>query len=631
VCGIFGVLGRDTAMLPDVDALKTSLALLGHRGPDANGTHVGPGIGLAHTRLSLVDPGPRSDQPFWDETGRYALVYNGEIYNFRELRSELEARGVSFLTTSDTEVLLKALIHDPAETVLPSLDGMFAFGFYDTETRTLLVARDRFGMKPLYYAESDTFWAFTSEVKALRPWMDFEVDPYSIASYLLGFGGPSKGSTFYRHVRTLAPGAYVKLQGGSKATPRSFFTIPDFWNQDEMEALDRLQPGQMVDRLEQLMFESVERQMFADAPVGAFCSGGVDSSLLLAMAAKIHGNLSIFHANVVGPWSEVGAARQLSNALDLELNVVDVHEQDFVEKLPDVMRQYEHPYTYHPNCTPFMMVSRLVRENGVKGMLSGEGSDELFLGYPWLGRKRLVDAYYRAGRRLRSLIRRIPEIGPIAWPDEGNRANVVRDLLNRREVADDDAHTRLIAQNFDSKRLDSRQIASVDYMNYHLRTLLHRNDCLGMEASVEARFPFLDHAVARTALNMPARFKLRFSPRAMEKAHPFVRDKWAVREVANRWMPRALSQRTKLGFWTTVFQRMQVAPAYFDDSMARELFELSRAQMRAVCEEADQDLTMRLLHLDVWAHVCLADLPIESSRAKLLDNVTIRPESRLRS
>ena len=406
----------------------------------------------------------------------------------------------------------------------------------------------------------------------------------------------------------------------------TFFSVSDFWDGEAMQALGGLTPAQATDRLEEQLFASVKRQMFADARVGAFCSGGVDSSLLVAMAAKLHNNLAVFHANVVGPWSEYRAARQLSEYLKLDLHVVEVNEQDIVDKLPDAMRQYEHPYTYHPNCVPFMMVARLVREHQVKGMLSGEGSDELFLGYPWLGRQRMVDAYYAQGARLRRLIQKIPAVGKILWPDSGHGAQVVQTLLNRGEVAGDERRIRQAAEQLGSPHVDSAQLTSLRYLNYHLRTLLHRNDCLGMGASVEARFPFLDHALARTAINMPSRYKLRFSPRVFEKAHPFVRDKWVVREVANRWIPRNLSQRIKIGFWTTVFQRMEVPPAYFEDSLVRDLFELSSADMRGVVEQADQDLRMRLLHLDVWAHVCLHDRSLDESTGKIRRHVTIRPE-----
>jgi asparagine synthase (glutamine-hydrolysing) len=573
-----------------------------------------------------VDPDPRSNQPFWDETGRYVLVYNGEVYNFRQLRDELEKKGVRFHTTSDTEVVLQCLIHNDPKEALARLDGMFAFGLYDTKEETLLVARDRFGMKPLYYCESDGFFAFASEIKAFQPWVHLQPEPFSISSYLMGFGGPTKGFTFYQKIKSLAPGDFITLRRGDAAQRETFFRLSDFWDRDEITASDALTPRQTVDRLEKVLYESVKSQMFADSRVGAFCSGGVDSSLLVAMAAKMHNNLAIFHANVLGPWSEHHAALALSKHLKLDLNVVKVTEQDFVSRLPDAMRQYEHPYTYHPNCVPFMMVARLVREHKVKGMLSGEGSDELFLGYPWLGRQRIVDAYYAQGARLRKLVHRIPAVGKIIWPENGHNAHVVQKLLNRGEVSGDERRTREAAQRLLPIQLDSKQLTSLDYLNYHLRTLLHRNDCLGMEASIEARFPFLDHTVAQTAINTPSRYKLRFSPKVLEKAHPFIRDKWAVREVANRWIPRGLSQRIKIGFWTTVFQRMEVPEAYFQNSFVRDLLELSSDETRDLVGQANQDLRMRLLHLDVWAQVCLHGQPIGQSSDKLGEYVRIRQE-----
>ena len=301
-------------------------------------------------------------------------------------------------------------------------------------------------------------------------------------------------------------------------------------------------------------------------------------------------------------------------------------EQDFIDLMPDVMRVYEHPFTYHPNCTPFMMVSRLVREHGVKGMLSGEGSDECFLGYPWLAREKLVLGYYRMGERLRSLVHSIPNLGKILWPHEGNGKGVVTSLLNRFETDDERREARDVADRFGRNRISQGNIRSVDYLNYHLRTLLHRNDCMGMEASIEARFPFLDHDLVRMAVNLPYKYKIRFSPTVFEIAHPFVRDKWVLRKVAERYLPRGLSHRIKIGFWTTAFQRMHVAPEYFSQSFVQEFFQLTSRQTKFLFSQAGQDLTMRLLHLDVWANVCLKGESPDSLTCKLRRYVSLSPE-----
>ncbi len=626
MCGIFGLVYADAERVPDADRLRESARRLNHRGPDADGIHAGPGVGFAHTRLSFLDVDARSNQPLWDASGRFAVVFNGEIYNYKQLRAELEAAGASFRTTSDTEVLLQALIHGSAEDVLPRLEGMFAFGFWDAQERSLLLARDRFGMKPLYVRQSGEAFVFASELKAMRPWWEPQLDQFAISSYLLGFGGPTKGFTFYDGVRSLAPGGMIRLEAGKEPEWGEFFALTDFWDPAEIDRLRGLSPVATVDRMEELLLESVGAHMFADVPVGAFCSGGVDSSLLMAMAAKHHSDLAIFHANVKGSWSEHHAAAALSKHLKLDLKSVDAEEQDFVDLIPDVMRHYEHPFTYHPNCAPLMMVSHLARDSGVKGLLSGEGSDECFLGYPWLGRKRLMDRYQKAGETLRRLVHKIPAVGTLIWPHEGSSHRTVRALLNRREIEDDRLRTRTVAQAIGRDRISDRDIWTQDYLGHHLRTLLHRNDTMGMSASIEARFPFLDHRVVGMATNMPAKFKLRFSPTVFEKAHPFIRDKWVVRKVADRYIPKGLSQRIKIGFWTTVFQRMDVDPTYFDNSYTREIFGLSKASMHAVLEESDQDLLMRLVHLNVWGRVCVEEGSTEAATAKLNDHVRIRPE-----
>lgn len=627
MCGIFGIVWRDSDLAPGEALLRESACRIHHRGPDATGWYSAPGVGLAFTRLSFLDVNPRANQPFWDESRRYCLLFNGEIYNFAELRSELEQRhGVCFHTGSDTEVLLQSLIHGTPASVLPRLRGMFGFAFFDVQEGTLLLARDRFGMKPLYVYEDDEKLMFASEIKAMRPWWTPQLDRFSIASYLLGFGGPTKGFTFYRDVRSVAPGGMVACRRGEAARWETFFTLPDFWDPAQIDHWRSVPPSALVDGMEERLLGAVRSHMFADVPVGAFCSGGVDSSLLTAMAARSYTSLAIFHADVKGHWSEYRAAKSIATHLGLDLKSVTVRDEDFVDYIPNVMAHYEHPFTYHPNCAPLMMVAQLARDSGVKGLLSGEGSDECFLGYPWLGRKKLVDAWQRGCHRLRTLAAGIPGIGRVLWPENRGDHPTVRGLLNRREIDDDLADTRRAAARIGRDRITDRDIWTVDYLGHHLRTLLHRNDTMGMAASIEARFPFLDHDVVAMAANMPARYKLRFSPTVFEKAHPFVRDKWIVRQIAERYMPSGLSERIKIGFWTTVFQRATVNAAYFDHSFTRDLFELSQSQMAAVVREADQDLAMRLLHLDVWGRICVEERPRDETRARLKTHVSIRPE-----
>ncbi len=625
MCGLFGVLDP-SKRAPDEHKLRLSAESLSHRGPDASVTHSEPGLGLAHTRLSLVDTHSRSNQPFWDESKRYCIVFNGEIYNFRDLRADLEASGRKFQTTSDTEVLLQLLIAVGPEKALPKLNGMFAFGFYDRQTEILTLARDRVGMKPLFYVESDQQFLFASEIKAFKPWCELHPDQSSINAYLMKFGGPTKGRTFYRNVVSLAPGDMLQIKRGERARTQSFFRVSDLIDPNLNEELRGLSAQQAADRFEELMLQSVADHAFADAKVGAFCSGGVDSSLIVSMAARQQSDIQLFHANVKGRWSEAEPARALANHLGLELHAVDVEEQDFVTSIPKVMRHYEYPFTYHPNCAPLMMIAQLARDRGVKGLLSGEGSDELFLGYPWLGRRQITDGYDSLKRMIGSGIRKLPGIGPILNPDLVGNSHAVRDIMNGREITDDLIDvSEAIAQHPHAKS-DPKIRWTLDYMNYHLRTLLLRNDTMGMAASIEARFPFLGNELTRFGVNLPGRHKLKTSPFVFEKAHPFVRDKWVVRAVADRYVPKKLSQRIKVGFWTTVFQRLEIADGFFETSRLGDLLTLSRPQLKRLATEASDDLKLRLLHLDVWTRVCLEGEADEMSVSRLMEHVRIRED-----
>ena len=601
-----------------------------HRGPNARGQYVGGGIGLGHTRLALVDLDPRSNQPFCDETGRYQLVYNGEVYNFRALRAELERRGVRFRTASDTEVVLQALIHFPAEEALLRLEGMFALAIYDCQTRNLLLARDRFGMKPLLWAggrNNEEPLLFASQADALAPWQPLEPDIATLTGFLLGHGGPMAGPSFYRNISSLPPGSILRVGPGRAPEISSFFGLTDFLDADEAERLAGLSRSTLVDEADALLRASTRLHLAADASIGAFCSGGIDSSLLAAMAARDGIDVKLFHAEVKGRWSERHAAEALARHLGLDLQVVEVADQDFVDLMAEVTLHYGQPFSYHPNCAPMMMVSQLARDAGVRGLLSGEGSDELFLGYPWLGRKRLTDAWDRLREASVARIRSVPEIGNLVLPVTGKNHAEVLDITSRREIsADAEKVAKAVAA---LPRASTRRAArwSLDLMHHHLRTLLHRNDTMGMSRSIESRFPFLDHGLVRTAVNMPARAKLSVSPRIMDRAHPFVRDKWVVREVARRYLPPELSQRVKLGFWTTVFQRMSVDEGYFAGSPLADLYRLPRGAIRAILDGEPSEFVSRLVHADVWLRVLIDGEQIGSVRDRLRRSCTVRQET----
>ena len=634
MCGIFGVICHQTDDVPDQERLAQTARLLSHRGPDGEGIFAEPGVGLVHTRLSLLDLSERSNQPFWDRDKRLALVYNGEIYNFAELRADLEKTGVEFRTTSDTEVLLEALMKWGPDATLPRLEGMFAFALYDTVTKSLLLARDRFGIKPLFVYDTPEMFVFSSEIRAMRPWVTFEPDLLSISGYLYGFSGPTKGFSFFKHIRIIEPGGVVNVKRGGCVRRSRFFSLVDFVDRAEMEQLARLRSQELVDQVDDLLNQSVRAQLVADAPVGALCSGGLDSSVIMAIAAKYHTNLAIFHANVVGPVSEYPAAVRLASHLKLDLKAVEVRDEDFIDSIPEVTAHFGHPFYSCPHSVPYLAVSRLVRRNGVKAVLSGEASDEYFLGYPYCSPD--IRQYMGVGAILRTAkdwLRPPRPPHPMRYRgplyvhggDAWTMGGLVHALHNRFETVNETIEIRDgIGNDSDSTRFKG-VLPSLDLLGYNLRALLHRNDSMGMAASIEARFPFLENRLAKLAVNMPYGSKIRFTLSARDENHYFFRDKWVMRKVAERYIPRDLFQQDKKPFPINAYaeERMRIAPSYFDRSFISELFELGQNEKAHFLERCPHWLKWKMLLLDVWADVSLNGTPREAVLGKLRRHVSL--------
>jgi asparagine synthase (glutamine-hydrolysing) len=640
MCGIFGVLYHNEESVPDECRLKQTARLLKHRGPDDTGICAAPGVGLIHTRLSLLDLSSRSNQPFWDKGGRFALVYNGEIYNFQELRARLQRQGITFRTTSDTEVLLESLIRYGPEATVRELEGMFAFALYDQQEHSLTLARDPFGIKPLFICDKDDVFIFASEVRAFRPWFRLEPDMLSISSYLLGFSGPTKGRTFYSDAKILSPGTVATVRSGQPTAYKRYASSLDFWDPALAEQLEHAKPHKLVDQAEALLLSSVNKQLIADVPVATLCSGGLDSSVVTAMAARSHPNIAVFHANVIGPKSEYEAAWELVRHLKLDLKVVNIQPQDSIDLIPDVIEHFGQPFTIMPGSVPFLMLSRLVRTNDIKAVLTGEGSDECFLGYRhcapdllfWLTHprstakrviKKITSLHAKPRRRVsyhNFLMGFSPYCGLVssrAPQYSFNRPELVMALSNQFEVA---LETEEIINRFSSKNGEKsyeRYVQSFDLMNYNLRSLLHRGDALGMAASIEARFPFLDRDLVRFAVNLPQKYRVRFSPLALQRDHCWFIDKWILRKVADRYLPRNLSQKPKQPFNVGVYRARTVSPLFFNDSFVADLFDLSSREIGYLMENADADLKLKLIHLEAWGHVCLNELPKQSIADRL--------------
>ncbi|PYJ81868.1 MAG: asparagine synthase (glutamine-hydrolyzing), partial [Verrucomicrobia bacterium] len=381
MCGIAGVLLKSGCEVDQLSLLKMA-EILRHRGPDYSQTVKRKHFGCVHTRLSIVDLSPAGNQPFVND--RYVLVYNGEIYNHLALREKLRVQPHEFRGTSDTATLFSSLTHFGVERTLELIRGMFAFAFYDCVEETLYLCRDRFGIKPLVWkgGANGLYWA--SEAKALGPVTTLEPDPVKALHSLAGIADHSAEYTAFKDVWQVPPGNYLVCKMGHEPVLREYYSLASQVSQAEYNELDRTSTRKVCETFLWLFRRSVKSMLMSDAPMGAFVSGGVDSSLVAAAVGNGFTDFQLFTANVVGRFSEYQDARLLADHIGRELHQSRFEPQQMIEDWAHCTYHYEAPIVTHTNSIPFASVARVARQRGVKAVLTGEGSDELFYGYPHL-------------------------------------------------------------------------------------------------------------------------------------------------------------------------------------------------------------------------------------------------------
>ena len=569
MCGIAGVLAPNGL---DRDSSRTLGAMgqaLAHRGPDAADlwSDASAGIGFAHRRLSIIDLSPQGAQPMHSAGGRYVISYNGELYNFRELRAELEAASPqAWRGHSDTEVMLAAITRWGLEAALGKFVGMFAFSLWDREQRSLVLARDRLGEKPLYYGMLGGELVFASELKALErhPAWRGELDRGALA-LLLRYGYIAAPYSIYRGIRKLPPGSFVRMEPGQGlAEPASYWSAPELAEAASRERLG-LSEREALEELERVLGDAVGRQMVADVPLGAFLSGGIDSSTIVAlMQARSPAPVKTFAIGFREErFDEARHARAVAKHLGTEHHELYVSPDDALAVVPSLPAVYDEPFA-DPSQIPTCLVAALARRH-VKVSLSGDGGDELFGGY----------RRYRWGRLvwgsigwlpvpLRRVLARGIEAVPIGLLDRvpvpglvgpGDKAHklarflgapdaqaVYRGLVSNWEDdmvvgAGEPASTLTDARSWRALGGLTERMMLVDTVSYLPDDILVKLDRASMAVGLESRVPFLDHRVVELAWRLPASFKLRGGT-----------DKWLLRKLLHRHVPAPLVERPKMGF-----------------------------------------------------------------------------------
>ena len=518
MCGICGIFNFRTCEPVTRDVLKLATDAMAHRGPDDEGFHLDAELGLGNRRLSIIDL-PGGHQPLSNEDETIWVTFNGEIYNYRELRVGLESHGHCFRTSTDTEAIVH-LYEDYELGCLDQLRGMFAFALWDRRRRRLLLARDRLGIKPLFYRLEPNRLMFASELRALRQLATaaFEVDPQSVYDFF-GFRYIPAPQTFYHGVEKLLPGHLMV------ADAKGVWTSA-YWDIRDEEDRSR-SAGEWAEAVMELLRESVQLRLIADVPLGVFLSGGTDSSALVALMAEL--GVRPLRTFSVGfdeaGYSELPYARRIARQFATEHRQLVVQPGDLASDLPRLISFRDEPIAEATDIALYR-IARLARES-VKVVLAGEGGDELFAGYPKYAYDRLAKPLSRLPGKLTGRLAR--------WlPYEQRRAKVALETLSIRDEAERYAswfaafslreRRALFAQDFleqvdvthparvvagylqrARRRSPLKRMLYVDQKVWLPDNLLLRGDQMTMAASLEERVPFLDHKLVELAARIPGR------------------------------------------------------------------------------------------------------------------------------
>lgn len=630
MCGIVGIVALDPGHRVDPARVSRMRDVLRHRGPDDAGLWSEGPAGLGSRRLSIVDVNG-GHQPMSSADGRVWIAYNGEVYNHPSLRAEIEATGRRYRTKADTESILHLYQRD-GDACVERLQGMFAFAIWDRDRRRLLLARDRLGIKPLYYALTDRELLFASEIKgilaagSIRPELNEDILPEFLANRFV----PGE-ETFFRGVRKLLPGRTLSWSRDEGPRIRRGWRLGTASNGNGRLRSLREEAFDLRERLE----ETVRAHLMSDVPLGLFLSGGIDSSALAALTARVGGGerLRTFAVGFDDPGasepSELGYARLAARTVGAEHREVLVTPEDFFGALPRLVWHEDEPLAF-PSSVPLYFVSRLAREH-VKVVLSGEGADELFLGYNryrvTLWNERLSRLYRGlAPGALRRTVASLVDALPASMRRYGERTFLKLEpgprglFFENFAVFPYELQARLFV---DPSRLERRdpyaellrcyesaaggaldRMGRTDLETY-LVELLMKQDQMSMAASVEARVPYLDHRLVEHVTALPSRMKLRRWT-----------TKLVLREAVRDLVPREILQRRKMGFPTPVGRWLRdghwrVVEDLVLGSRALERGLFSVDAVRRLAEEHRRgavnhaDRLWLLANLEVWQRVFL--------------------------
>jgi asparagine synthase (glutamine-hydrolysing) len=623
MCGFAGIAGFDPLQHVELDRLRRMRDVMTHRGPDGSGLFLDGPVGLSHRRLAIIDVSTAGEQPMTNEDGTVWIAFNGEIYNHAALRASLQAQGHRYRSRCDTETIVHQY-EEHGDRVVEALHGMFAFAIWDKNKQRLLLARDRLGIKPLYYACTDSALIFGSEIKSLfasgliRARFNEAVLPEFLSTRFVSGDG-----TFFHGIRKLLPGHVLTWSAEQGIRTRRYWQVPA-----PSAELRDVPFDVQAHELRALLEGAVDRHLMSDVPMGVFLSGGLDSSALAAMMARRCRLQSFSVGFAEEEANELPYARAVAKAVGADHRDVTVTPSGFFEALPHLIWHEDEPIAF-PSSIPLYFVARLARDD-VKVVLTGEGADELFLGYNryrvtmwndrlgrlyWAGMPEgMRNRIRRAVKALPPRLRRVGERTFLAL-DPGIRSLFLENfavhtrehlsrLLARPEVLDHCDPYAVQMQCYADAEGDILDRLSRTDLQTYLHELLMKQDQMSMAASIESRVPFLDTALVEFVARLPSDRKVR---RWKTKAifREAVRDLVPPEILARRKMgfPVPVGRWFREGFWPVV-QEFVLGPR----AAARGLFD--RASVARMADEhrsgrgGHGDRLWLLVNLEIWQRIC---------------------------
>ncbi len=550
MCGITGFISPRF----NREQLQSYTQTVEHRGPDAQGLYFEESgnfhLGLGHRRLAIIDLSAAGNQPMFSHDGRYVIIYNGEVYNFREIRDE-KLSGLSWNSTSDTEIILE-LFSRYGPDCFQWLNGMYAIAIWDTLEKKLILSRDPLGIKPLHFYMKDDVMVFASELKVIKKAIPSLEINYDILPGFLHMGYIAHPNTIYKDVIKLSAGSWAEFTVNKEN--KILFREQSFWKvQDKIS--NRIIKDESIAKkmLNDLVEDSVQKQLVSDVPIGTFLSGGIDSSLVTAMAARVSQRVKTFSIAVVdGKVNEAPFAAAVAKHLKTEHYELPISQKEMLEMVPGFLNVYDEPFC-DSSAFPTLLVSKLARQY-VTVALSGDGGDELFLGYntykwakrlqhPLLklaspvlhaGSKTLSSRYKRAGKLFEKHKSAHFKSHLFSQDQYFFSEKELRNILIDRKV-----DVSPINYNFNGRQLDPREQASFwDIENYLKDDLLVKVDRASMQYSLETRVPLLDYRIVEFALNLSTDLKI----------HKNGTMKYLLKQVLYDYVPKELLDRPKWGF-----------------------------------------------------------------------------------